>query len=370
MSKYEAISSHISHLTLHNPLIQPANGKTTMEKTLYWKNGTLFILEQRVLPDKIAYVRCKTFNDVAKCIKDMSIRGAPAIGVAAAYGIALAASERKFKSLADMKKYLWKASAVLAATRPTAVNLFWGIERMKRIITGLCGTVSAGIIELQMEAEVIYEEDIEINKKLGDFGAKLLKKNSIVLTHCNAGALATAGYGTALGVIRSAHRGGKIKLVFVDETRPYLQGARLTAWELKQEKIPYNLITDNMAGYFMKTGGINAIIVGADRIAANGDAANKIGTYSLSILAKHHKIPFYIAAPTSTIDMKTPNGGKIEIEERSTDEVIYIKGKLIAPKGTIARHPGFDVAPAENITAIITENGVFKPREIRKAVNG
>lgn len=350
---------------------KPINGSpNTMVKTLYWKNGELFILEQRLLPGKVVYVRCRNHKDVARCIKDMIIRGAPAIGVAAAYGMALAAGEKSFKDLVQLKKYLWKAGALLASTRPTAVNLFWGIERMKRIAANMSGSVRAAVKELEMEAEAVYEEDIEINKKIGDYGAKLLGKNSIVLTHCNAGALATAGYGTALGVIRSAYRDGKIKLVFVDETRPYLQGARLTAWELKQEKIPYNLITDNMAGYFMKTGGIKAVIVGADRIAANGDTANKIGTYSLSILAKHHKIPFYIAAPVSTIDLNTPDGGRIKIEERSTDEVIFIKGKLIAPAGTIARHPGFDVAPAGNITAIITENGVFKPKDIRLAVKG
>ncbi|MFH1367727.1 MAG: S-methyl-5-thioribose-1-phosphate isomerase [Elusimicrobiota bacterium] len=337
-------------------------------KTLYWKKGELFILEQRLLPGKVAYVRCRNHKDVARCIKDMVIRGAPAIGVAAAYGVALAAGEKKFRNLIELKKYIWKASALLASTRPTAVNLFWGIERMKRIAANLYGSVKAAVKELEMEAEAVYFEDIEINKKLGDYGAELIKKNSVILTHCNAGALATAGYGTALGVIRSARRDGKVNLVYVDETRPYLQGARLTAWELKQDKIPHCLITDNMAGYFMGKGEIDAVVVGADRIAANGDTANKIGTYSLSILAKYHKIPFYIAAPVSTIDLRTPSGREIKIEERSTDEVIYIKGNLIAPKGTVARHPGFDVTPARNITAIITENGVFQANHIKNAL--
>ena len=319
-----------------------------MVKTLYWKSGRLYILDQRLLPSKIKYVPCSSYQDVARCIKDMAIRGAPAIGVAAAYGMAIAAARRN-----DIRK----AARELAATRPTAVNLFWAIERMKR--------VEGGPEKLLAEAHKIYREDISINKKIGAFGAKLLKKNSVVLTHCNAGALATAGYGTALGVIRTARKQGKIKLVYVDETRPYLQGARLTAWELKQEKIPYCLITDNMAGHMMNTCPIKAVIVGADRVAANGDAANKIGTYSLSILAKYHNIPFYVAAPSSTIDLKTKTGRDIKIEERSVDEVTFINGKLIAPKGTTARHPGFDVTPAKNITAIITEFGAFKPQRIK-----
>lgn len=322
-----------------------------MVKTLYWKNGKLFILEQRLLPGKVKFVACRTYQDVARCIKEMVIRGAPAIGVAAAFGVALAAL--KGAPVA-------KAVKELGATRPTAVNLFWALERMKK--------VKGGPAAMLAEAKRIYADDIAINKRMGAYGAKLLKKGSVVLTHCNAGALATAGYGTALGVIRAAKKQGKIKLVYVDETRPYLQGARLTAWELKQEKIPYRLITDNMAGHMMKTGGVSAVITGADRVAANGDAANKIGTYSLSILAKYHGIPFYIAAPLSTIDLKTKSGSGIKIEERSTDEVIYVNGKLIAPKGTVARHPGFDVAPAENITGIITEYGVIKPKDIKRKV--
>lgn len=336
-----------------------------MVKTLYWKNGKLFILEQRLLPAKIKYVPCSSYQDVARCIKDMAIRGAPAIGVAAAYGIALAARQKKFSSYNELKRFLVTAAGVLGATRPTAVNLFWALARMKTRIESLKGDVPRAIREITAEAEKIYKEDIEINKKIGAFGAKLLKKNSVVLTHCNAGALATAGYGTALGVIRTARKQGKIKLVYVDETRPYLQGARLTAWELKQEKIPYCLITDNMAGHLMKTCPIKAVIVGADRVAANGDVANKIGTYPLSILAKYHGIPFYVAAPASTIDLKTKTGADIKIEERSAGEVTYIHGKLIAPAGTPARHPGFDVSPAKNITAIITEYGVFPPQRIK-----
>lgn len=338
-----------------------------MSRTLYWENDSLFVLNQLLLPGTIKYIRCRSASAVAATIRDMAIRGAPAIGVAAAFGVALAARERKFTNGAQMQNYIDAAIAELGATRPTAVNLFWALSRMKAIADAVPITDIPAVQKLLMdEALAVYEQDIAINKKMGDYGAKLLKKNVKILTHCNAGALATAGYGTALGVIRSAHRQGKVQMVFVDETRPYLQGARLTAWEMKQEKIPYTLITDNMAGHIMKTEGVGAVIVGADRIAANGDTANKIGTYSLSILAKYHHIPFYIAAPLSTIDFKTKTGAGIVIEERSTDEVVYINRKSIAPAGTVARHPGFDVTPAANITAIITERGVFDPHDIKQ----
>lgn len=334
-------------------------------QTLYFRNNTLYILNQLLLPKKISYVKCRTYAQVAEAIKKMVIRGAPAIGVAAAFGVALAPLEKRSLTIGSLKARIKKAVKALAATRPTAVNLFWALERMRK--AAFSNTRDAGSLKraLLKEAFEIYNDDIRINKLIGSFGAKLIKKNSIVLTHCNAGALATAGYGTALGVIRSAYSQGKIKLVYVDETRPYLQGARLTAWELKEEKIPYRLITDSMAGYFMKTAGISAVIAGADRIARNGDTANKIGTYSLSVLAKYHKIPFYIAAPTSTIDLKIKSGDKITIEERPSDEVVYINEKAIAPAGTKACHPGFDVTPYQNITAIITEQGVFKPNKIK-----
>lgn len=334
---------------------------------MFWKNSKLYLLDQLLLPSKVMYICCADYRAVEHAIKDMNVRGAPAIGVAAAFGVALAAKALTTASLETAKKQLDKAVKALASTRPTAVNLFWALERMKSVIDKhKQGGVKALRAALEKEAVKLCAQDIAINKRIGSNGARLLKKNSVILTHCNAGALATAGYGTALGVIRSARKAGKVKLVIVDETRPYLQGARLTAWEMKQEKIPYVLITDNMAGHMMKTAGINAVIVGADRIAANGDTANKIGTYALSILAKYHKIPFYIAAPVSTVDLKTPGGGKIVIEERSSDEVLYINGRSIAPAGGKARHPGFDVTPAGNITAIITEKGVFKPGEIRR----
>jgi methylthioribose-1-phosphate isomerase len=339
-----------------------------MVKTLYWKNRKLFVLDQRLLPRQVRYIVCRGYAAAARAIKDMAIRGAPAIGVAAAFGVALAVREKRFGSLPELQRYVERATSTLAATRPTAVNLFWALERMRKVLRSGGATVAAAAAALENEAIAIYHEDIAINCRIGELGEKLFRKKSTVLTHCNAGALATAGYGTALGVLRSAHRHKKIKLVYVDETRPYLQGARLTAWEMKQEKIPYVLVTDNMAGHFMKSGEINAVIVGADRIAANGDTANKIGTYSLAVLAQHHKIPFYVAAPTSTVDLKTPSGERIVIEERSSKEVLEIHGKPIAPRGTIARHPAFDVTPARYITAIITEKGVFKPRAIAKSI--
>jgi methylthioribose-1-phosphate isomerase len=339
-----------------------------MIQTLYWRNKRVFILDQRLLPGRIKYVCCRTYQDVAAAIKDMAIRGAPAIGVAAAFGVAVAARQSKFRSLEDMKLFLEKAIEALAATRPTAVNLFWALARMEQAIDRGESSIGALARTLEKESAAIFREDIAINHRIGDNGARLLKKGSVVLTHCNAGALATAGYGTALGVVRSAHRQNKIKMVFVDETRPYLQGARLTAWELRQEKIPHVLITDSMAGHFMQSGVIDAVIVGADRIACNGDTANKIGTYSLAVLARYHGIPFYVAAPSSTIDRKTPSGRAIVIEERSAREVLYIHDKSIAPDATIAKHPAFDVTPGSLIKAIITEEGIIKPSDVRKTV--
>lgn len=334
-------------------------------KTLFWQANTLYLLDQLVLPGKVLYKKCKTYKDVSEAIKNMIIRGAPAIGVAGAFGIVLAGIKASRFSPLEKLSYIKKASILLISSRPTAVNLKWAVERMVKVAEKSVNLNPQNYINVLTDAAFeIYDEDIAVNKKMGELGARLLKKDSVVLTHCNAGALATAGYGTALGVIRTAYKDGKIKNVFVDETRPYLQGARLTAWELQQEKIPYTLITDNMAGYIMKTNRIDAVIVGADRIALNGDVANKIGTYSLSILAKYHKIPFYVVAPVSTIDFNTTYGSKIVIEERSADEVLKINGKDIAPKGTTVRHPGFDVTPASNITMIITEKGVFKPNKI------
>jgi len=333
-------------------------------KTFRWTGTSLFILEQRALPHKTRYIPCRTHRDVARCIKDMAVRGAPAIGCVAAYGLALAARERNFRSVERLVAHLEKARVVLGATRPTAVNLFWALNRMQRLwgTSPLSPKGPKGLeAALAKEAVAIHREDLAACRRMGELGAKLLPKNAVVLTHCNAGALATAGYGTALGMVRAAFAQGKIKKVFVDETRPYLQGARLTAWEMHQEGIPYEVITDNMAGHLMKTEKISAVIVGADRIAANGDAANKIGTYSLSILAKHHKIPFYVVAPFSTVDMSMPTGQGIPIEERSTREVVFVGPTQIAPKGAKARHPGFDVTPAAHIAAIVTDRGVVRP---------
>lgn len=336
-----------------------------MPETLYWEKGTLFLLDQLELPSRVIYRKCKTYIDVIKAIKNMIVRGAPAIGVSAAYGMLLAGIKAAKFSPTEKVKFIKQVSQEMIQARPTAVNLKWAVDKMNDVVEkSLKLNPENFVAALEKTANEIYDEDIECNKMMGDFGARLLKKNSVVLTHCNAGALATAGYGTALGMIRTGFKTGKIKKVFVDETRPYLQGARLTAWELQQEKIPYTLITDNMAGYMMKTEKIDAVIVGADRIACNGDVANKIGTYSLSILAKYHKIPFYVVAPSSTIDFSTLYGTKIKIEERSAEEVVKINGKEIAPKGTQVRHPGFDITPASNITMIITEKGVFKPNKI------
>ena len=327
-----------------------------------WMKGRLEILEQRELPHRVRYFPCHTHMDVARAIRDMSIRGAPAIGCAAAFGLALAAKERLFRRPKDLTAHLEKARMGLGGTRPTAVNLFWALDRMARIYKN---PATQNIpIALEQEALAIHTEDIASCHAIGDAGARLLPKNAVVLTHCNAGALATAGYGTALGVIRSAHAKGKIKRVYVDETRPYLQGARLTAWELAQEGIPYEILTDNMAGHILKTEKLDAIIVGADRIAANGDTANKIGTYSLAVLARYHGVPFYVAAPFSTIDGKTPTGTGIPIEERSVNEVVKFRGLSIAPNGARARHPAFDVTPAALITSIITDRGFFAPQHL------
>jgi len=341
-----------------------------MFRTIEWKGGSVLMLDQRLLPGKVVYRRFTDYRDVASAIKKLAIRGAPAIGVAAAMGVALGALRIKAKNPEEFKKELKKIMEALGKTRPTAVNLFWAIERMKGVVNS---QKNAGVDELKKrlikEAKKIYAGDIRTNKLIGKYGSALIKNNSTVLTHCNAGALATAGYGTALGVIRGAvDRGKKIK-VFADETRPVLQGARLTAWELKEDNIDCTLITDNMAGYMMKKGLIDCVIVGADRIASNGDVANKIGTYSVALLSRAHKIPFYVAAPISTIDMKIKSGEDIPIEERSPGEVTHIKNVRIAPKGIKTKNPAFDVTPNRLVTAIITEKGVVRPpykRNIRK----
>jgi methylthioribose-1-phosphate isomerase len=328
-----------------------------MFKTVEWKNNTVVMIDQTLLPEKEVYRKYKTYTEVAKAIKDMIVRGAPAIGVAAAMGVALGALKIKSSDMKGFKKEFDKITSLLASTRPTAVNLFWAIERMKAVAAANAELGVAGLKKrLVEEALTVHSEDIEICKLIGKHGGKLLK-NGTVLTHCNAGALATAGYGTALGVIRGAIEQGKKITVFADETRPFLQGSRLTAWELKKDKIEVTLITDNMAGYMMKKGLINAVVVGADRIAANGDVANKIGTYSVAVLAKEHGIPFYVAAPLSTIDMKIKHGDFIPIEERNESEVTHMKGKRIAPAGIKVKNPAFDVTPSKLVAAIITEKG-------------
>ena len=309
---------------------------------LRWDGNALFLLDQRLLPREETWIECRTASEVAEAIRTMVVRGAPAIGVSAAYGMALAA--KAGESLED-------AAATLKASRPTAVNLAWAVDRMLSHRHG----------DLVAEAEAIDREDVESCRAIGRHGAALLGEHITVLTHCNAGALATAGYGTALGVIRAAVESGKRVAVFADETRPYLQGARLTAWELQRDGIDVTLITDNMSGHFFQQGKFHAVVVGADRIAANGDTANKIGTYTVAVLANAHGVPFYIAAPVSTIDPDCPTGAQIPIEERSAEEVTTIGNARMAPEGVQVRHPAFDVTPARLITAIITERGVLRP---------
>lgn len=330
-------------------------------KTIEWRDDKVFMIDQRRLPLEEVYVECSDYKQVADAIKTMVIRGAPAIGVAAAMGVALGALGIDAKDFSTFQKKIDHVCEVLMATRPTAVNLRWGLERMKKKLQTLSkepmGTIKEG---LKKEALIICEEDIAINHKMGDFGQSLLKSNDTVLTHCNAGALATAGWGTALGVIYSAQEQGKKIKVFADETRPFLQGARLTAWELAKNGVPVTLIADNMAATVMKKKKIQAVIVGADRIAANGDVANKIGTYNVALLAREHDVPFYVAAPLSTIDLNCPTGDQIPIEERDASEVTYFYRQKIAPDGIEVFNPAFDVTPHELVTAIVTEKGVVK----------
>ncbi|HAJ32956.1 MAG TPA: S-methyl-5-thioribose-1-phosphate isomerase [Candidatus Atribacteria bacterium] len=330
-------------------------------KTIEWKDGKVFLIDQRKLPQKYEIINCSTYQEVAEAIKKMKIRGAPAIGVAAAFGMALAAYSSKAENYEIFIQDMEKAKKCLVLTRPTAVNLFWALERMMNLINIKkdVDLVRLKDIILQ-EAENIAGEDIEINKTMGRYGASLIKNGDNILTHCNAGALATVDHGTALGVIRTAFKEGKKIHVYVDETRPVLQGTRLTAWELMQEKIPFTLIADNMAGFLMSQKKINLIIVGADRIARNGDVVNKIGTYSLSVLARENKVPFYVAAPISTIDMSLKSGGEIPIEERDPKEVTHILGKQMAPAGVKVFNPAFDLTPNGYVEAIITEKGIIR----------
>jgi methylthioribose-1-phosphate isomerase len=321
-----------------------------MVETIQWTIDGVVMIDQTRLPKEERYVTCRDYREVAQAIKDMIIRGAPAIGVAAAMGVALGVREgADFESVCD----------TLARTRPTAVNLFWAIGRMKRLYASMEGCERAQIVSRMVEeAQQIRLEDIAICKAIGFNGASLVPDGKTVLTHCNAGALATAGYGTALGVIRAAVESGKQIDVFADETRPFLQGARLTAWELQQDNIPITLITDNMAGHFLHSGRIGCVVVGADRIAANGDVANKIGTYSVAVLARENNVPFYVAAPISTLDLTLASGDEIPIEQRAASEVTHVFGVAVAPEHTRVENPAFDVTPARYVTAIITERGV------------
>lgn len=338
-----------------------------MIPTVEWKDGFVRLLDQSRLPERVVLLDCRDYRAVAEAIRELRVRGAPAIGVTAAMGVALGARAVTASDYDGFAKAVLGICDELAATRPTAVNLFWAIARMKRVLGELrAEPVEAIKDRLIEEAQRICDEDIAMNKAMGRHGAALVQSGQTILTHCNAGALATAGYGTALGVVRAAWEQGKKIRVIADETRPVLQGARLTAWELMQDGIPVTLITDNMAGSLMRQGQIHLCIVGADRIAANGDVANKIGTYSVAVLAKAHGIPFYVAAPYSTIDLATPTGKDIPIEQRKADEVTSLYGgPAIAPRGVEVLNPAFDVTPADYITAIITERGVFEPGELR-----
>ncbi len=326
--------------------------------------AAVVMVDQRKLPAIERYVRCRTAPEVARAIKAMVIRGAPAIGVAAAFGIALGMRRSKATGTQKFAAEFQKTCDLMASTRPTAVNLFWAIERMKRACSaGLHAGESVDQIKdrLDREADAIHDEDLASCRALGAFGADLVPAEAAILTHCNAGALATAGYGTALGVVRGAVEQGKRVTVLADETRPFLQGARLTAWELVRDGIDTTVITDNMAGAIMRGGRIDLVVVGADRIAANGDTANKIGTYTVAVLAREHGVPFYVAAPLSTIDLDTPDGDHIPIEERDPREVTHLGGQQLTPKGARVRNPAFDVTPHQLIAAIITERGVLRP---------
>ena len=329
-----------------------------MIETIQWTTEGVVMIDQTRLPVEELYVTCRNYREVAHAIRTMIIRGAPAIGVAAAMGVAIGVNQA---DAATLDAAFEEICAELAGTRPTAVNLFWGIERMKRLYAGIRHLPFDEIRQrLIAEAQIVREEDIAINQAIGQHGAPLVPDGKTVLTHCNAGALATAGYGTALGVIRAAVAAGKKIDVFADETRPFLQGARLTVWELQHDSIPTTLITDNMAGHFLHSGRIGCVIVGADRIAANGDVANKIGTYGVAVLAKENNVPFYVAAPISTLDLSIPDGTHIPIEERDAREVTHVFGTQVAPTGTEVRNPAFDVTPNRYVTAIITEKGVAR----------
>ncbi len=344
---------------------------------LIYKNGILKVLDQRLLPDRIKYLPIRDAAGTAKATKDMALRGAPLIGCAAAFGFALEMRRLRPASSAELARAAISTADLLKAARPTAVALFYAADRMLEQALAFAaanpgkftpGTIKQFTALAEREARLVTSEDQAACRAMGKYGSALLPDNCVIMTHCNAGALATMGIGTAVGVITAAHEAGKVKHAYACETRPYLQGARLTIWELMRGNVPSELITDNMAAHIIKTCGVNAIVVGADRIAANGDTANKIGTYGLAVIAKYHKVPFYVAAPTPTIDSKARSGDSIVIEERSVKEVTFVKGASIAPRGVKVRHPAFDVTPANLITAIITERGVISPVNRRNVV--
>lgn len=341
-----------------------------MPDTLCWENRCLKLLDQRLLPGEVVYYSCYTAEQVAEAIKEMVVRGAPAIGISAAFGLVLAAYKAVEEGLTTRQGFdlaLAAAAEKLRQSRPTAVNLSWGLQRiMRRLEENDSSDLPGLAASLEEEALSVFQEDLAINHRLGNFGAELVPAGASILTHCNAGALATGGYGTALGVIRSAFNQGKQLRVYAGETRPFLQGARLTSFELSQEGIPVTLITDSCAGHLMANRKIDLVIVGADRIAANGDTANKIGTYSLAVLARYHRIPLYVAAPLSTIDRTLPGGGDILIEERDPKEITTFLGKAVAPSGVKGYNPAFDITPARLISALITEKGVIRQPDMDK----
>jgi methylthioribose-1-phosphate isomerase len=349
----------IEPLFFNPSVIRSLNESISMVQTVEWTDSGVRFIDQTKLPTEEAYVTCKTYEQVADAIRNMVVRGAPAIGVAAAMGIALGVKNSKAESVGELRLEFERICGVMGDTRPTAVNLFWAVRRMLNKFELLrvrpLAQLKQALIE---EAQRMHAEDIAANQAMGRHGATLMPASGGVLTHCNAGALATCGYGTALGVIRAAVEQGKKIHVYADETRPFLQGSRLTAWELMKDGIPTTVISDNMAGALMKQGKIGAIVVGADRIAANGDVANKIGTYTLAVLAKEHGIPFYVAAPFSTVDQATPDGSRIPIEQRNPREVTHIAGKQMVPDGVEVENPAFDVTPAKYVTAIVTEKGI------------
>jgi len=335
-----------------------------MLPTIAWQDGEVVMIDQRKLPGQEVYVHCKSANEVARAIRTMVIRGAPAIGVAAAMGIALGMEKSPAQGTRQFAVEFTKLCDLMAGTRPTAVNLFWAIDRLKRsFAAGVQAGESVDQVKARLarEATAIHDEDVESCRTMGRFGADLVVAGARILTHCNAGSLATAGYGTALGVIRTAAEQGKVRQVYADETRPVLQGARLTAWELVRDRIPTTVITESMAGPLMKRGDIDVVVVGADRIAANGDVANKIGTYTVAVLAGVHGVPFYVAAPLSTIDLRTADGDRIPIEERHAKEMTHIGAMQITPEGASVWNPAFDVTPHRLVTGIITERGVARP---------